>query len=254
MEKPFSITFSNGAIALAATVNSEIDLISLLREMGLHRHRPVLVVVGGANKLSDEDFARIRFLFLEVLAPVAQKWGATVIDGGTDVGVMRLMGEARRAIEGTFPLVGVVPQQLAILPGQSANSADAAPLEPNHTHFLLIPGDVWGDESVWIAEAATLLAQIDDSVTLLVNGGEVAWQDARESVKADRAVVVVAGSGRTADALAAALEGRLTDKRAEKLVASGLVQAIDLDAEVDSLTKIIEDIFAAQSPSAVLQE
>jgi hypothetical protein len=245
MEKPFTVTFPSGAIAEVVRVNPQVDLYDLLHEIELDRHRPVLVVIGGASKLSKEDFNRVRRLFTEVLAPLAEKWQATVIDGGTDAGVMRLMGQARIEVNGNFPLVGVIPIDLAILPEQSAPSSDAAPLEPNHTHFILIPGSEWGDESTWIANIATALtADAAGSVTVLINGGEVSWIDASQSVQSDRSLIVVAGSGRTADMLATALHGNIVDQRAEPIVASGLVQAIDLETGAATLTKMIEEIFS----------
>lgn len=246
MEKPFTITFSSGAIATVIHVDPSVDLQMLMQEMGLDRQQPVLVVIGGASKLSQEDFNRVRRLFTEVLAPLAQKWQATVIDGGTDAGVMRLMGQARLEVGGDFPLVGVIPVGLAILPEHNAPAADAAALEPNHSHFVLIPGSCWGEESSWIAELATTLTDAEDSVTILINGGEVSWMDASQSVQSERSLIVVAGSGRTADILATALQGEITDERAKAIVASGLVRAIDLETGSLTLAQMIEEIFAPE--------
>lgn len=246
MEKPFTITFPGGASATVVYVDPSVDLEQLMQDMGLARQRPVLVVIGGASKLSQADFNRVRRLFIEVLAPLAQKWQATVIDGGTDAGVMRLMGQARLEVSGSFPLVGVIPVGLAILPEQTAPSADAAALEPNHSHFILVPGSTWGDESSWIADFASTLTDADDSVTILINGGEVSWLDASQSVQSERSLIVVAGSGRTADVLATALQGETTDERAKAIVASGLVRAIDLETGSKTLTQMIEEIFARE--------
>lgn len=245
MEQPFKITFSNTCTAQVVTVSPTVDLNSLLLQMGLTCGRPVLVVVGGASKISPDDFQRVRRLFTEVLAPLAERWQATVVDGGTDTGVMRLMGEARQQVGGQFPLVGVIPYGLAVLPDQTALSPEAAPLEPHHTHFVLVPGSSWGDESTWIARIATTLTDVADSVTVLINGGEVTWQDASQSVEADRSLIVVAGSGRTADVLAAAIDGQASDRRAEEIVASGLVQAINLESGAGNLAALIEQIFAS---------
>jgi len=63
-------------------------------------------------------------------------------------------------------------------------------------------------------------------VTVLVDGGEIAWADVAESLHARRLVLTVAGTGRTADALAEATAGRSSDARAARLVATGLVEAI----------------------------
>lgn len=109
--------------------------------------------------------------------------------------------------------------------------------------ILLVPGSNWGDESAWIAEVATQLALGKPSVTVLINGGEVTWEDARQSVRAGRLLITVAGSGRTADLIAAGLRGDSSDERAKELIASGLVQLVDFTAGVSAASGLIESIF-----------
>jgi hypothetical protein len=235
MEKPFQIAISNGLTAPAIQVQSPEDLSTALRELALHSPRPILVVVGGASKVSEADLSRLRLLFVKVLAPLAEELGASVVDGGTDVGVMQMMGQARAETAATFPLIGVTPVAKVALPDRIPSSKVTA-LEPHHTHFVLIPGSNWGDESPWLARVASVLANGAPSVTVLVNGGEIAWKDVSENLKANRPLLVIAGSGRLADTLAAALRGEATDERGRELVASGLAQAIDLTESFDSLT------------------
>jgi hypothetical protein len=98
-----------------------------VRRLGFSQRRPVMVVVGGASRVADEDLRRIERLFQDVLVPVAKACEAVVVDGGTDAGVMKLMGQARRRSQGSFPLVGVSPAGLSVLPGNRANHEEAAP-------------------------------------------------------------------------------------------------------------------------------
>jgi hypothetical protein len=248
MATPFTVTFSNQLDAAIAQVMSVSGIPLALEAMELaERHRPVLVVIGGASKLGEADYQQVQRLFLDVLAPIAQKWQASVVDGGTDAGVMQLMGQARDAMGGTFPLVGVAPIELAMLPDQPLKSEDAIPLEPYHSHFFLVPGSSWGDESAWIAAIASELAGSAPSITVLINGGEITWADALQNVRAGRSMIVIAGSGRTADLLAAGLRGEPTDARAEELIASRLVQLVELAADSDVLTTTIEAVFAGES-------
>jgi SLOG in TRPM, prokaryote len=246
MEKPFKITFLKDATADAIHIHAPTEVSHVLQELGLQRGQPVLVVIGGASQLSEADFIRVQQLFVEVLAPLAQQWNASVVDGGTDAGVMRLMGQARAATQTTFPLIGICPVGLATLPHVALASEDAALLEPHHTHFILVPGNNWGDESGWIAHIASELADTAPSVTVLINGGEVTWKDASQNVEEGRSILVIAGSGRTADKLAAVLRGETTDQRAQELVESGLVQAIDLTTCAEVLPKTIEKIFSSR--------
>ncbi|MGF1937799.1 MAG: hypothetical protein RM347_026010 [Nostoc sp. ChiQUE02] len=244
MEKFFSLSFNEGHTATAATISESGELPDALEQMGLVGSHPILVIVGGASQMSEADFVRIQSLFVEVLAPIAQRLGAYIVDGGTDAGVMQLIGNARHQINAQFPLIGVVPTEKVILPNQTESSDDAALLEPHHTHFILVPGNNWGDESAWIVQVATMLAGGAPSVTMLINGGEITFLDAANSVIAGRLVMVIAGSGRTADKLVCALNGEATDERAEKLAASGKLQTIDLEANWEKLTHTITHLLS----------
>lgn len=240
MAPSFDVSFPNGTTATAIRVEADADLNSVLQCLGLKESRPVLVVVGGAGKLGNDDRARVRSLFVRVLAPLAQTLNAVVVDGGTDAGVMQMMGRARRKTNSTFPLVGVAPSATTGFPGQALTHPDGAFLEPHHTHFVLVPGTHWGDESAWIAQLASAIAGESPSLTILINGGEATWNDASQNVQEGRPLVVIAGSGRTADALATALDGKVTDERARRIVGSGLLKAIDLRSS-DDLARVIQE-------------
>ena len=198
-------------------------LPAALEELGLEPPLKTLVVVGGAERMSADEMTRVRPV-IEALGELAERVGAVVVDGGTDEGVMRLLGQAR-ARGRRFPLIGVVVASLAAEP-EATPSAEQANLEPNHTHVVLVPGQKWGDEVVWIARVADVLAGAAPSATAIVNGGDIAYADADASIASDRPVLAIDGTGRTADAVAAACRGEQSDERAMSLAASGLVQAI----------------------------
>lgn len=206
MGNSFKITFSNEFTAYAIRVHRSAELSVALRDMGLHYPHPTLVLVGGAGGLRDVELTRLRPLFVEVLAPLFEVLGVFVVDGGTDAGVMRLMGQTRAETGATFSLIGVPPAGLVTLPGTTPPRAESAPLEPHHTHFVLVPGSKWGDDSPWLSRVACTLGSGKPSLTLLINGGEIAREDVSQSVKAGRPVVVVGGTGRLADEIATATE------------------------------------------------
>ncbi|MBD0346851.1 MAG: hypothetical protein ICV63_18895, partial [Coleofasciculus sp. Co-bin14] len=145
-----------------------------------------------------------------------------------------------------------------ICPDVAPSRSDAASLEPNHSHFVLVPGCNWGDESPWLSQVASVLSEGCPSLTLVVNGGEITLQDVSYSVQAERPVVTLDGSGRSADKLAAALRGEATDSRISQLIASELVQAIGLHQSSSCLAEAIEEIWATffnlreESPQALL--
>lgn len=244
MERPFKFTFTNKLSAQAIQVHNLVDLSEALPKIGLHRTRPTLVLVGGASGIGEADKARLQQLFTQEIAPLAQELGVAVVDGGTDAGIMGFMGQARTAMGGTFPLIGVAALGTVIVPNVPPPSSDAAPLEPNHTHFILVPGTNWGDESPWLAHIASVLSQGCSSATIVVNGGEITFQDVFYSVEAGRPVVTLDGTGRTADKLAAALRQEATDPRATELAASGKMQAIALLEHPARLTAMIKELLS----------
>ncbi len=157
---------------------------------------------------------------IEDLVPVLVDHEVAVVDGGTDSGVMKVMG----GLQSGLTLVGVAAE---------GSLGDVA-LEPNHVH-VLVPGDVWGDESTWIAEVATAIAGPQPSVTLLVNGGEIAYTDVSESIERGRVVVVLAGTGRTADAIAAS-----SGDRAAGLASSPFTQIVSASGFVPVLARVFD--------------
>ena len=245
-EEPFSISFPNGSSSSAIRVNQLAELPMALRKLGLHHSRPVLVVVGGAGKLAEVEKTRLRPLFVEVLAPLAEALGACVADGGTYSGVMHLMGQARTEAQASFPLVGVAATGTVALPSTPLPRPDATLLEPNHTHFVLVPGSEWGDDSPWLPRVVSVLAKGAPTVTVVINGGENTWKDVSESVEAGRRVIAVAGSGRAADMLVGALRGESADRRAKELVASGLVQAVDVAVNPARLSEMVKQALSAR--------
>lgn len=229
--RAFPLDFEHGTAAAIEVEHFE-DLAGAKVALGLAGEQPVVVVVGGAAGL-DEAQARTLESLAVGIVEAATACGAAIVDGGTDAGIMRLVGRARAQTGSSAPLVGVVVRALAGLPGHPLEG-EMAPLEPGHTHFVLVPGSMWGEEVLWLARVAGVLADGRPSVTVLVNGGEIAWTDVAMSVRAGRRVLTVAGTGRTADALADVVAGQPGDERASELVGTGLVEAVGPDPFVSA--------------------
>ena len=221
-----TMAMPGGGQARLVVVDEPADVASALARLGLTPPRPVVLLVGGAGLLPAEADADVAALF-QALAPVLDDVGAVAVDGGTDSGVMGLIGRARAAAGATFPLVGVAPAGMVEVPEAPArwhagdDPGDAVALEPHHTHFLIVPGDRFGDERAWIEQVVRLLSGDHPSVTLLVNGGDLAWKEVEGSVARGEVVVVAAGSGRAADELAAG-----SGARARRVVRDGDIRVL----------------------------
>src|SRR5256885_3673629 len=205
IEKPARFTFSNGRSALAVRVRHGEELPTALHELGLRSGQPNLVLIGGASKMDVKELNGIRSLFVDGLVPAIAALDATVIDGGTDAGTMQPMGQARAITGETFPLIGVAVAGKVTTPDRIDRSGKGTFLEPHHTHFVLVPGTHWGDESPWLFRVADVLAARAASLTILVNGGGIGWGDVSPRVEGGRPVVGVGGSRRTTAPLCKAL-------------------------------------------------
>jgi hypothetical protein len=204
------LAFANGCNAQALWLSPQQTSPQALETLQLNHLRPTLVVIGGAGLMTEESLQRLKTIFNDVLAPLATDMNLTVLDGGTDSGVIQMMGRARHATNGQFPLIGVVPQGKALLPNahQAEDDDSGHALEPNHTSFFLIPGDDWGSESSWLADFASLISAGQKSLTVLINGGKIALTDLKANLATGRPAMVIAGSGRLADTITAVMTGK----------------------------------------------
>ena len=110
----------------------------------------VISITGGA-----QDFTlppRLHQTFQHGLAKAAKATNAWIVTGGTDSGVMQLVGTALAEYDAHVACVGIVTWGVVLgregLEGSAGelrevtrdkpNSVEGANLEPNHTHYLMV--------------------------------------------------------------------------------------------------------------------
>jgi hypothetical protein len=240
LPKPYPLHFNGGSSAFAQNLTDQDDLRAALDDLAAPR--PVLVLVGGADGLDSGVARRVGTMFRDSLAPLLDRLGAAVIDGGTDSGVMAQIGGARARAGASFPLIGVAPRGTVRPPGSPPlQDPKGTPLEPNHTRFLLVPGDRWGDESSWIGAAATTLAKGAPSATLAVGGGKVTRLDLEQSLRAGRQTLLLAGSGGTTDNLVRAIRAHGLGALGIDGRGAGLLQVVDLGSACTAIDRLLRD-------------
>jgi hypothetical protein len=215
--------FPNGASALAVRVRPDADPARVAEALELPGSRPVLLLSGGAGAMSATSRGRLSPLFSALAKGLVQA-DISVIDGGTRSGVMALMGQALVAAGRSAPYIGVLPARATTGPG-GAEGEDL--LEPHHSHFVLIQSGQWGAESKFMAALATHLAGPARSLVLLVNGGQVALQDVEANLRQGRQVVILAGSGRLADQIAAEARRQAREARRRRSSLSTAVRLVE---------------------------
>jgi hypothetical protein len=196
------VAFENGNRASLVDAGVDGEPARLLDELGLDAGGPVIAVFGGAASLAGEAHHRAADVVAPAIVRAAELTGAAVVDGGTAAGVMAIVGQAvAQHGDGPPALLGVAPATLVAYPG--ARSDERVPLEPNHSHFVLAPGDDWGDETPLLLRLVETLARGAPVAAVLVGGGAISKNEALGAVRRGWTLFVVEGTGGIADAVAA---------------------------------------------------
>ncbi len=243
-----TITFENGNRAVVITAPRDASAKAILDALEITAPRAVILLFGGAAGLDDSRKARLTTLFADGVTPVAAELGALIIDGGTQSGVMAMMGEAVARSPGTSQLLGIAPKGKITHPEIAGASAvsDGTPLEPNHSHFVLVESAEWGGETGKMLELARAFnAPI---VAILVNGGAIATDEALQSVRNGWQLLVVEGSGRFADELSATVHDGHSAKSVEvsEIARSGRVALFHVDDAASTLKIQLRRMFSQE--------
>lgn len=214
------------------------DLGQAISELQLTDTYPVIVLIGGG--IDEQQAAATRRAILSI-SRIADEMKALIICGGTDMGVMAEIGRIRWKSGYTFPLVGITPEELVTWTDGPRSTKflwwgkQRWQLEPHYTHFILVPGSQFGDESPWIVDAASLLSRDQRSVTILINGGEISRKDIHLSLESGRPVIALSRTGRLADELSQDPERNrlitVVPANAEQQIVAAVQAALSVRAE-----------------------
>ncbi|MFL6276479.1 MAG: DUF4231 domain-containing protein [Blastocatellia bacterium] len=222
-----NIRFSNHNEAVAVSPPADAAAKEIVMALGLPAYEAVIVALGGADSIDEKLLPRLTQLFGRGIARAAVEARALILDGGTESGVMKLMGEGVAGRGYKTPLVGVAPKDLVTYPPDE--QADRVRLEPNHSHFVLVEGNTWGSETATLFGLAEALSQREVAsqavgkgpqkdaekadgkklaVAILAGGGQVTRNEVLRAVRQNLSLIVVEGSGGLADEIAAAWRAR----------------------------------------------
>lgn len=232
-----TIMFANGNRAVVVTAPRDASTKAILDVFEFASPRAVILLFGGAGGLDESRKSHLATLFVEGVIPVAAEMGVLIIDGGTQSGIMAIMGEAVARSREAVQLLGIAPKGKITNPEIAGASKilEGASLEPHHSHFVLVECNKWGGETMKMFEVARAFnAPI---VAILVNGGAIATDEALQSVRNGWPLLVIEGSGRLADKLSAAVHDAQFAKSAEvsEIARSGLVTLFHVDDAASTL-------------------
>jgi hypothetical protein len=259
--KKQSILFPNDNEAVAVFPSAASNAEDIVRALDIKPYKAIILVLGGAAGVDEKLIPRLTQLVGRGTARVAAQTNAIIIDGGTQAGVMAMMGEGVAARGYKSMLVGVAPAGKVTYPG---NSATGVPLEPNHSHFVLVEGSDWGSETATIYKLITTLTskgngaanagrnpleQESENVTtkvpavaILAGGGPISRDEVLRAVRQNLPLIVIEGSGGLADDVAAAWRHRDTlpnDPVMAEIIADGDIHIQRLSNPVKGFERLI---------------
>jgi len=179
----------------------------------------IITVTGGA-----QDFALTSQQLLSFdrgLCSAALSAKAWIFTAGSDAGVMRLVGDAMARHEVGLPLIGIFPWGVTNGRGQLASAVNGttpyrpspptrqgAPLNPNHTHFVLVDsgtegGAAFGTEIKLRSDVEATVSNMKNVpiVQLVVQGGPGTLATVESTALAGKPIVILTDSGGAATAI-----------------------------------------------------
>jgi len=221
--KAFTIQFSESQFSPAVQFDPREDVQHIIDTFGLIVPRPLIYIIGGAGDMSHEDVQRTRAIIEAGVAAFAHEHNITVIDGGTESGVMQMSGEARRKHNYKYPLIGVSPMHKVSYPGWVSPERDAM-LDAGHSHFVLVDTEDFGGESQTLVDLARRIRGDRPALGILINGGRIAEKEVYLATAKDEPripILILDGSGRAANDIGAALKTGRTSKEIIRAIVKG---------------------------------
>src|SRR5262249_24726856 len=195
--QPQEVVFPNKTVAKLVSALRDTSMASLIESLGISAPKNLILVIGGADELDQKLPSRLTQLFSRGIARAAADAEALIIDGGTQAGIMQIMGQSIADGGRKSSLLGAAPAGKVTYPGgPPAASNDSAPLDPNHSHFVLVDGNEWGSETETLFELAAAFNV--PVLAILVNGGPIAKDELLQSVRRNWPVIGGEGRGRVA--------------------------------------------------------
>ena len=234
-----SISFEGGRRALLVEGVPGTDARLAMSRLSLHPGNSVIMLLGGADSLTGMERDRARKLLGQAILRVTHLTGALVVDGGTDAGVISLLGAAAELSDSRPTLIGVAPEGLVTYPGAPV-SDDRVELEPNHSHFVLASGTKWGDETNTLIELAAHLAGSARVVVVVAGGGDVTEVELGKAARRGWPIYVLKGTGGVADQIVSLKHQptRGTTSALEEVAAADNVHIFEEDA-ADQLARLL---------------
>lgn len=254
----YPIHFANGNVATAVQVPLKTDPQLILDALKIPTPKNLILLSGGAGKMDNTQNARLTQLFSRGIAEVAAETQSLLLGGGTQSGVMAMLGEGVAARGHKTPILGVSPFAKVNFPDKTMppQGEDCAILDPNHTHFVLVDSGCdsnelnWGCETDLMYQLAELYNKTLPALTILVNGGTICKKEILHSVRLNMPIIIVQGSGRFADELAACEQNPpefIEDPLLSEIIDEGELYIFPLEGSLNEFERLVYRLLRGDS-------
>ncbi len=264
--KTQTIVFSHDQQAVAAFPAAGDTAEAIVSKLAIPSYKAVILVLGGADALDEALKPRLTQLFGRGVAKAAAEASAVILGGGTQAGIMDLMGEGVAGRGHKSPLIGVAPLGKVTYPVADPPASDppanpaGTPLDPNHSHFVLVDrsetamlfrlagtlirntparNDAPGKPAPTEAEKA--ISKVP-GLAILAGGGDASRSEVLLAVRQRIPVIVIEGSGGLADRIAAAWHAKEpppADPVLAEILAEGEIHLHHLSHSVKGIERLI---------------
>jgi len=243
---PSTLTFSSSHQATMVQVSPDTPVAQIVTALGLSFPHALVLLNGGTAQLAPSLQLQLTAILQDGLAKLASQRQVTLMTGATDAGIFSLLGQGFAKWKRTAPCIGVCVDTLVAWqpPFDNLSETDERiPLEPHHSHFVVVTGKDWGDELTTMYTLAKYLSQHCAPLNIFAGGGSITIKEMLTAVKQGRKMILLAGSGRATDSVLAAYRGeKVTDERFETIARQGTIIPVDISQGTNALEKVVREV------------
>jgi len=190
---------------------------------------------------------RLGRLLQDGLARVAAEEQITLVTGGSATGIFALLGQGLAQWGLEAPCIGVAVTGRVTWPGRIPGwlprrwfDRGHIPLEPHHSHFVLVEANDWGQETATMYELVVALSQSGPSLVVFAGGGRITMREMEANARLGQRMILLAGSGRITDTVLAAWAGERTDEaRLTNIAQQGKIIPFSIDQDPSALIDLV---------------
>jgi SLOG in TRPM, prokaryote len=165
-----------------------------VKQLPLADRTRTLVVNGGTVDDPSWPTANVKAALRAAVVELAAMPGPVIVSGGTHAGLFAVLGEV--VAETAF--AGLV---IGVAPAGRIDGGHHTPLEPHHSHALVVDVPSWGDEIPALMTIVRLLRRRGPVVALISGGGKQTITEVQGHLAAQTPVIALRGTGRATDDL-----------------------------------------------------